>query len=217
MFSKHEHLPKWAYALHTILYLTFLNLTIYLHDISMSVHLDQLHSIWKKYCPFKGGVQLEGGAPPPASEQRDRKCTSSRNAYERISSMYENILQRSWKSLSFISWPEKSPWRLPGKGNFELVLQALTTNWHLPWVLAIYVYRIKSSAAATADLRHSLKGTQGGQQKWGTLYWQVGSWGEACRTGLQTVSGVNLWAQFLYPFILRKALKSFMVMSVPRD
>ena len=44
MFSKHEHLPKWDYALHTILYLTFLNLTIYLHDISMSVHLDQLHS-----------------------------------------------------------------------------------------------------------------------------------------------------------------------------
>ena len=162
----------------------------------------------------RGDVQLEGGAPPPASEQRDRKCTSSRNAYERISSIYENILQRSWKSLSFISWPEKSPWRLPGKGNFELVLQALTTNWHLPWVLAIYVYRIKSSAAATADLRHSLKGIQGGQQKWGTLYWGVGSWGEACRTGLQTVSGVkSIWKSFIF----RKALKSFMVMSIPRD
>ena len=62
IFSKHEHLPKWDYVLHTILYLTFLNLTIYIHDISMSVHLDQLHSD-ERNTALSGGVSRWKGAP----------------------------------------------------------------------------------------------------------------------------------------------------------
>ena len=54
----------------------------------------------------------------------------------------------------------------------------LATNWHLPSTAT----RIKSGAAEAADLQHSLKGAQAGEQKEGTL-----NSGKTGRTGLQIV------------------------------
>ena len=51
-----------------------------------------------------------------------------------------------------------------------------TTNWHLSSTSA----RTKSCAVAATDLQHSLKGVQGGEQKWGTLCFE-----KTGRTGLQ--------------------------------
>ena len=60
-------------------------------------------------------------------------------------------------------------WLLPRIKNWEVS----TTNWHLPLVLANYLYKVvKSCAAAAADFQHPLKGVQGGEQKWGTLLWE---------------------------------------------
>ena len=50
-----------------------------------------------------------------------------------------------------------------------------TTNWHLPSTST----RTKSCAVAATDLQHSLKGVQGGEQKWGRLCFE-----KTGRTGL---------------------------------
>ena len=41
-------------------------------------------------------------------------------------------------------------------------------NWHLPYAVA----RTRSTATAAIDLRHTLKGVQGGDQNWDTLHWE---------------------------------------------
>ena len=39
-----------------------------------------------------------------------------------------------------------------------LFILVSTTNWHLPWALAIYFYKsVKSVATAATDLQHPLK------------------------------------------------------------
>ena len=60
-----------------------------------------------------------------------------------------------------------------------------------------------------------LEGAQDGEQKWGTLCSL-----KPGRTGLQIVrysQELIFWAQFLYVLVSRKALKSFMVMTVSHD
>ena len=60
-----------------------------------------------------------------------------------------------------------------------------------------------------------LEGAQDGEQKWGTLCSP-----KPGRTGLQIVrysQELIFWAQFLYLLVSRKALKSFMVMTVSHD
>ena len=74
--------------------------------------------------------------------------------------------------------------------------------------------RIKSCAAATADLQHSLR-IEGWKKKWGTLCSR-----KTARTGLQIVRYTQeliLWAQVLYLLISRKVLKFFMVQIVSHD
>ena len=83
-----------------------------------------------------------------------------------------------------------------------------TTNWHLPWVLAIYLYKdyIMLLQLLTSN---TLEKVQGGEQTWGPLCSGKSGW-----TGLQIVrysQELILWAQFLHLLISRKPLKSFMV------
>ena len=98
-------------------------------------------------------------------------------------------------------------------------LQVGTCRGHLPSTST----RIKSCAAAAADLQHPLKGVQGGVQKWGSLCSR-----KTGRTGLPTVrhyqevilryyQEVILWTHFYYLFKSRTALKSFTVMTALHD
>lgn len=71
-------------------------------------------------------------------------------------------------------------------------------NWHLPWVLAIYIYKVKPCAAAGSWPSKPLKGFQGGEQKWVLCVWGK-SWQD--RSSDEYSQGLIWWAQFLYLFI----------------
>ena len=82
-----------------------------------------------------------------------------------------------------------------------------TKNWHLPSPST----RIKSWAAAAADLQHPVKGVKSGGQELSTFWRKTG------RLGLQMVRYFQeiLWAQFLHLFISRKAIKLLTVTPAP--
>ena len=72
--------------------------------------------------------------------------------------------------------------------------------------------RITSHAATAADLQHSLKELRVENRNEESVLR-----GKTGMTGLQMFSGADFMSPFLYLIISRKALKSFMVMTVPRD
>ena len=81
------------------------------------------------------------------------------------------------------------------------------TNLHLPSTST----RIQSCATAHEQ---NLKEVQGGERKWGTLC-SGKNWPN--RSLDRHFQELILWAQFLYLLISRKALKSFIVTTVPCD
>ena len=78
--------------------------------------------------------------------------------------------------------------------------------------LATWFYQDWVIWPALADLQHTLKGTQGGDQEWGTL-----CCGKTGRTGLQIAVFRRKFyePQFLHLLILRKTLKPLTKMSIP--
>ena len=102
---------------------------------------------------------------------------------------------RRHKRLRFDPWVGKIPWKrawrptpafLPGKFHGQRSLTGYSPrgrrvrhDWACVHSRTSTSTRIKSCAAAAADIQHRLNGVQGGGQKWGTL-------GKTGRTGLQT-------------------------------
>ena len=91
-------------------------------------------------------------------------------------------------------------------GTYHLPLQGLThqqPHTYQEFISSWYIYLASPERA------------QGGDQEWGAL-----CAGKPGRAGLHIVQYFQekiLWAQFLHLLVSRKALKSFMVMSAPRD
>ena len=92
-----------------------------------------------------------------------------------------------------------------------------TTNWHLPWALAIY---LSTSARVKCIYCYNYWPSTPPEKSlgWRAENEALCAQGTTGRTGLQIVRYFQepiSWAQFLYLLISRKALKSLMVMTVP--
>ena len=114
-------------------------------------------------------------------------------------------VHHSWK----LGWTQGSLWISECAQNCKP--QTGTCHGHLPSTLT----RMKLCAATADDLQHPLKEFRMGSRHEplyasGTLAGQVFS-------QLRYSQELILWTQFLYILISRKALKSFMVMTVPCD
>ena len=83
-----------------------------------------------------------------------------------------------------------------------------TTNWHMPSTST----RIKLHATAAADLQYPLKGVQGGEQKWGTLY--SGKTGDFCSfcKNMQLIActppSQKSYIYWLFPYHLEQFLRA---------
>ena len=145
----------------------------------------------------------------------------------------KRVEQRTWQGQVGIL--DKSHWPVYFEGSKVKVQKQLlnghTNGIQISWRirLAPVNYKLALVILPLGWLNHKCccsywpsappEGVQGREQKWGNSVFGAGGgagW-QNRSSDSQIFSGADIWAQLLYLFISRKALKPFLVMTVPHD